>query len=306
MRAKLNCHQPLKYSNKEYKSRLIKRNRPIVKIIDTVDRAWNATVQEFEKAKVSGEASIWTEDTLRLIFFRHLCEQGLNIERVLAETAFHLGETDYKPDIVIDVLENNELKTVVFELKYFNEKWFSDWEKLRLYGIIGWDYGYFLGIGSELLCKSIPKFEKQTYYQETHSCELRGLTHPTARLEYAPHIKIVEDLLKKSLPNVPYILAPYGAVALVDKFEVNFDLTAKDEKYLIWVRFPETMNEQKLKESGLNNWMRFNEEGKILSSEKFLGNVILGEFSQDATSETVREVKATITRFMEKAKTLSH
>jgi len=69
MRAKLNCHQPLKYSNKEYKSSLIKRNRPIVKIIDTVDRAWNATVQEFEKAKVSGEASIWTEDTLRLIFF---------------------------------------------------------------------------------------------------------------------------------------------------------------------------------------------------------------------------------------------
>jgi len=66
------------------------------------------------------------------------------------------------------------------------------------------------------------------------------------------------------------------------------------------------MNEQKLKESELNNWMRFNEEGKILSSEKFLGNVILGEFSQDATSETVREVKATITRFMEKAKTLSH
>jgi len=94
---------------------------------------------------------------------------------VLAETAFHLGETDYKPDIVIDVLENNELKAVVFELKYFNEKWFSDWEKLRLYGIIGWDYGYFLGIGSELLCKSIPKFEKQTYYQETHSCELKRI-----------------------------------------------------------------------------------------------------------------------------------
>jgi len=53
-------------------------------IVKTVEISWSKTVEEFEKARTNGEAWIWTEDTLRLIFFRHFCQidRSMEIEEV--------------------------------------------------------------------------------------------------------------------------------------------------------------------------------------------------------------------------------
>lgn len=279
----------------------------IVNIIEAVEAAWSKTVHDFEKAKENGEAWVWTEATLRLVFFHQFCEQGLDIQSMLAETAFHLGDTDYKPDIMIEILADSEIKTVVFELKYFNRKWFNDWEKLRLYGIIGWDYGYFLGIGFKSQCEKIPKFEKQEFLKGAHICELRGLVHPTPRLKYAPMLKIAEGLLKNSLPDAPYLASNFvGAVALFKDFDVYFDVVDKEKKCVVWVKFSNKIrDESKLEKLGLDEWISIDKEGKIVSSKDFVGKIFLGEFEPTTYKENKNKVKRVINEFMEKMEELS-
>jgi len=60
-----------------------------------VKDAWLKTIEDFEEAKRIGDAYLWTEDTLRFRFFYHLCKQDMKIDRILAETTFHIGE-EYK------------------------------------------------------------------------------------------------------------------------------------------------------------------------------------------------------------------
>jgi hypothetical protein len=271
-------------------------------IVKAVEFSWSKTVEEFEKARTNGEAWIWTEDTLRLIFFRHFCQQGLNIESVLAEATYHLGITDYRPDIIIEFLEDNVAKTAVFELKYFNRNWHSDWEKLRLYGVIGWEYGFFLGIGPESECSRIPNFEKQSFFKDTHICELRGLVHPTSPLKYAPNLTIAKDLLEKTLLDTPYIVSNFlGAVAMFEDFEIHFDITDKEGKCVIWVSFlGQQWNEEKLSELGLDRWITFDKEGTIVPSKEFYPRILLGEFEANTYDDNIGKVKIVIDNFMKK------
>ncbi len=275
-------------------------------IVEAVEAAWSKTVQDFEKAKGSGAAGIWTEDTLRLIFFHHFCDQGLDIQNIVAEPAFHLGETEYKPDIIIDIATDDVIRTAAFELKYFNRNWFADWEKLRLYGIIGWDYCYFLGIGSESQCEKIPKLEKKEFYEGAHVCELRGLVHSTSRLKLVPAMTIAADLVKKALSDTPYFVSAfYGAVAIFEDVDVYFDVTAKENKCIVWVKFKKNWNEAKLREVNLDKWVSITSEGKILQSRNFVGFVLLGEFEANTYSENVDKVKRVVSGFLEKMERFS-
>jgi hypothetical protein len=226
----------------------------------------------------------------------------LNIESVLAEATYHLGITDYRPDIIIEFLEDNVAKTAVFELKYFNRNWHSDWEKLRLYGVIGWEYGFFLGIGPESECSRIPNFEKQSFFKDTHICELRGLVHPTSPLKYAPNLTIAKDLLEKTLLDTPYIVSNFlGAVAMFEDFEIHFDITDKEGKCVIWVSFlGQQWNEEKLSELGLDRWITFDKEGTIVPSKEFYPRILLGEFEANTYDDNIGKVKIVIDNFMKK------
>jgi hypothetical protein len=117
----------------------------------TIKNAWDKTIEDFENANRSGEAYFWTEATLRLNFLRRLCEVG-KLGRILAETPYHIGNVNYRPDIVTDFIFNDEITTVAFEMKFLGavENWKADLEKLANYSLVGWDYGYFLVIGLQI------------------------------------------------------------------------------------------------------------------------------------------------------------
>jgi hypothetical protein len=94
----------------------------------SVENAWKKTLADFEEAKKSGDSLLWTEATLRLNFMRRLIEQKVCVDRILAETVYHIGQKDFKPDIIIDYkTESGKNHTAVFELKYFGK--IKDWKK---------------------------------------------------------------------------------------------------------------------------------------------------------------------------------
>jgi len=276
-----------------------------MRIHKVIEDSWLKTVQDFEEEKKRGNAWLWKEATLRLCFFRHFCEQAIKIARILAETAFHIGEDDYKPDLVIDTIVNGKLETTVFEIKYFGKNWETDWEKLQKYGVIGWDYGCFLAIGSLSQCDKMPK---KVQKDETwgHLYETRALVYPTPRLEYAPYFKIAEGLLKKALSGTPYvILENYGAKAIFKNFIINFDMISKENKCVVWVSIVEGFaDEHKLKNIGYDKWLSFDDELRIQPSESFIGNILIGEFDANTYRNNIKKVKDSLDRFREKMKFL--
>uniref|UniRef100_A0A7V4NGH7 Uncharacterized protein n=1 Tax=Fervidobacterium pennivorans TaxID=93466 RepID=A0A7V4NGH7_FERPE len=272
-----------------------------------VKDAWSKTIEDFEEAKRIGEAWLWTEDTLRLYFFHHFCKQDIKIVRILAETSFHLGNEDYKPDLVIDIFANDAIKTVVFEFKYFSDtmKWKSDWEKLQRYGIIGWNYGFFLAIGRPSQCDEIPKGTQRLEFLG-HTYETMALTHSSSSLKTAPDFKIAEGLLKKSLIDIPYIVSELlGAVAFLENILIYFDMTVKQDRCVVWASLDkELWDEPKLREMGYDKWISFDDEGRIQPAETFTGNVLICEVEANTYNHNIKKVKDSLDQFLGKVKTL--
>jgi hypothetical protein len=100
---------------------------------EIIQNALLKTVETFESARETGDLWLWNEATLRLNFFRHLCENA-KLGRIIAETPYHLGYVEYKPDLVTYIITNSEAIAVAFEFKLFGriEEW-KDLEKLNLY-----------------------------------------------------------------------------------------------------------------------------------------------------------------------------
>jgi hypothetical protein len=269
-----------------------------------IEDSWLKTIQDFEEAKKIGNAWLWTEDTLRLYFFHHLC-QSIRISRILAETTFHIGEEDYKPDLVVDTIVNGTSETTVFEIKYSGREWEADWQKLQKYGIIGWDYGYFLAIGRPWQCDAIPK-KVQKHEILEHVYEIRALVYPTPLLAVMPNFKIAEELLKKALIGVPYVVSEnFGAVAIFEKFVICFYMITKENKCIIWVDFgEEAVDEHKLGKLGYGKWISFDDEDRIQLVESFTGKALIGEFEANTYRDNVEKVKDSLNQFREKIKCL--
>lgn len=277
-------------------------------IKEAVENAWSKTVEDFEEAKRTGEAWLWREETLRLRFFQHLLEQDINIIRILAETPLHIGEKDYHPDLLIGFLTDDVVNTAVFEFKYFGSKWEDDWEKLQEYGVIGsrWKYGYFLAIGRPWQSDKIPK-EAQKREVLEHIYEVRGLTHSTPALKYAPGFKIAEDLLKASLKGVPYAIAEgLGAIALFKDILIYYDMYAKKGKCVVWAIIPKEIGgERRLRDIGCDKWISFDNEGRIQSSKSFTGRVLIGEFEDKTSPKNRMAVKDSLDQFKKKIESIS-
>ena len=271
----------------------------VMDVEKTIENAWFKTVEDFKNAQRSGEAWLWTEATLRLNFLRHLSESA-KLGRVIAETPYHLGDVEYKPDIVADIIINDDIKRVVFEMKFLRQtkNWKKDLKKLEGYGLVGWDYGYFLAIGHPQQCKEVQKdpLEEYPYYR------LRVLTHSIPQIITIPAFKFAEYVLKKSLgKDVPYVVNElYGAVALYEKYALFFDLSAKEDKFVVWAQFlDKPPEEQKIKELGYA-WITFDERGKMRSSGTFTGRILIGEFERAIAKVMAQNVKEPLNRFKEK------
>jgi hypothetical protein len=59
-------------------------------IDDAVKAAFDKVVEDFDKSCQEAHAVFWNEDTFRMSFFQHLCEQKLKIRRFFSEFAMNL------------------------------------------------------------------------------------------------------------------------------------------------------------------------------------------------------------------------
>ena len=282
-----------------------------------VENAWTKTVRDFEEAKENGDAWIWTEDTLRLHFFRHFCEQDIKITRVISEVEFALGEYGKRrPDLVLSVESEDGIVDLAFEFKYFRKDWEKAWEDLKKYAVIGWEYGYLLVIGRPQECDKIPtKTEKMVLPTTTGKMtyEVRAMTHKTSGLEFAPDFKIAEALAKETLKGAAYLVNEYfGAVALLRQkgYAVCFDMAQKEDKCVVYVGLyedaKELWNERKLKEMGYDRWVSFDRDGLFKPSKSFTGYILIGEFEPTSYTENVDRVKDSLDQFGEKIEKLRH
>ena len=264
-----------------------------------VETAWVKTVEDFKKANVSGEAWLWTEATLRLTFLRHLCKIA-RLGRVIAETPYHIGESDLKPDIVADITANDQLKTVAFEMKFFRKvkSWKKDLEKLRNYRLIGWDYGYFLAIGRPEQCEEILRQPIGEYPDYNPDYKVEVLVHPTQPITLTTHAKFAEFVLKEVLgKDVPYVLNELcGAVAWYKGLLLYFDMTARENRLVIWVELTSRRLKDRIKGCGYMG-ISFDEEGAMHTSEAFTGLILVGDFEIARVSETVKNVRGALSKF---------
>jgi len=269
-----------------------------------VEEAWLGTVGDFEEAQKSGEAGLWTEATLRLNFLRRLCEIA-KLDRILAETPYHLGYDDYKPDIIAEVIIDGA-KRVVFEIKFFGQtkNWKKDLKKLQKYSFIGWDYGYFLAIGSHQQCDEIMK---ESIQEPTWQYNIRILTHSARKIKEVMDFKFAALVLEKSLgKDIPYIPNEFiGAIAYYEKYLLYFDISVKEDKLVLWANVNGTAEEQKINEFGYP-YVTFDDEGEMHPSATFTGNLLIGEFEYRGRTveEVVENIKERLYRFNENIKLL--
>jgi len=278
---------------------------------NVVEKAWSKTIRDFEEAKENGDAWIWTEDTLRLVFFRHFCEQDVKVKRILSEARFNIVEKgDRRPDLVLSVESDKRWVDIAFEFKYFGTNWQKSWEDLKSYALIGWDYGYFLAIGRPEECDKIPKKTEKLdlpAFLGRKTYEAKAITHKTSYLQFAPDFKIAEDLAKQTLKGFPYIVNEYvGAVSILyeEGYIVYFDMTHKEDKCTVlaglYREAKEIWDERRLREIGYDKWVSFDEEGRIQPSKSLTGFILLGEFEATTYKENVDKVKASLDQFREK------
>ena len=276
-----------------------------MEINKAIEDSWSKTVVDFEEAKKTGDAWLWNEEILRLTFLGNFRKQDVMIEKILAETTFHVGDDDYKPDLVIYINTDEGLDVAVCELKYFSSGWEKDLEKIRRYGTIGWHYGYFLAIGKPTQCEKIPSVV-QHYDVMGHTYHTKALVHPTSRIKYAPDFKIAEDLLKGALNGVPYVVseAMQDAIAIFETYVIHFDMSTKTDQCVIWVDFIDTLSEANYPDFYPYRWITLDDEGKIQLADEITGKALIGEFERNSYQSNKRKVKDSVIEFKNKIKGL--
>jgi len=194
---------------------------------EAVENAWGKVIEDFERDK-GGWASVWREQAIRLNFFQHFCKQKIDILNILAEFSLNIGEKLYTPDIIVYVKSDEDIKITVLEFKYYDQKkkWLDDWERLHKYAIIGFDYGYFLAIGPRGREKDFPR-KMERVEGPGKDYELRALIHPGGPLKFAPDFEVVEEIFKKTLQGVPYVVPQHyqAAIGFIEDYMVIFDIS---------------------------------------------------------------------------------
>jgi len=261
-------------------------------IDDAVKQAFDKTVQDFEEACNEHHAKFWNEDTLKLDFFRHFSEHGLKIKRFFSEFPITLWGKKHIPDLVVHFETDDELVMVAFEFKFYQQGWKEDWDKIRNYLEEGFDYGYFLAIGTENM-DDLPSLEEKVdgnyakayaYYKA--SKEAFGLW---------PAFSIVEDLLKKTL-DMRYTVSMMLQFAATVPEDYNIVYQAQEEEILLLLNFQHedewSIIEKELVKLGLTELVGLKEsEWAFESSQTFNGTVLLAKLPTNSYPSTVVKAK---------------
>jgi hypothetical protein len=225
----------------------------------------------------------------------------------LAETPLHFGNHDYKPDIIADIIINNNVKRVVFEMKYYGqtENWQKDLRKLQQeYFFMGWHYGYFLAIGSPQQCDEIHRqpIEKSSPIQY----ETKILTHSIPKPRLVPDFMFAANVLRETVgKDVPYVaneIGMPGAFVFYEDFVLVFDMACRENKLVVRAGGFSSKKEPKAKELGYQ-YIDFDEEGKMHPSKTFTGDILVGEFDIPrgiTVGQVVKSVKEPLNQFMKK------
>lgn len=262
---------------------------------DAVERAFDRTIEDFNKASREGNAVFWNEDTLRMNFFRYLCEQNVNICRFFSEFEISLWGRKYRPDLVLHIESGDELVMAAFEFKFYSRGWQKDWEKIKTYlsAREGFTYGYFLAIGTKSLANELPN--KRKLINSNYAQALVYIKPLTEAFGYAPSFRIAENLLKKTL-DMPYTISmPLQFAATVpDDYTIIFQF--QKVKSLLLAIFPDEDKwnriEKELVEIGLDRFLELKEdEWAFEATGKFKGIVLITELPPNSYSSTVLKAK---------------
>lgn len=119
-------------------------------IINIVEKALNATLDDFSEARNYGQDGLWNERTFQAYFFHNLMTYS-DIKVGLVETRFRIKGKDVIPDLNVVIARNGESKRCIFEFKFYAKttEIRNDWEKVMKYGSAKFDYGFLIAITSQ-------------------------------------------------------------------------------------------------------------------------------------------------------------
>jgi len=269
-------------------------------IDDAVKATFDRVIEDFDKSCKEGTAIFWNEDTFRMDFFRHLCEQDLKIKRFFSEFEINLWGKRYRPDLVVHVESKDELDMIAFEFKFYSRGWKKDWEKVRNYLKEGFTYGYFLAIGTKSLAD-----ELSSRPEVIDSYQAEALIYQKTTKEafsYAPSFRIAEDLLRKTL-DMPYTISIILQLAATILKDYAIIYQFQKDKCLLLTTFPEEEKwnriEKELANAGLNNFLNLKEnEWTFETTHEFNGIALIAELHPDSRRSTVLEAKKALRKLI--------
>jgi len=258
-----------------------------------VKAAFDKVVKDFDKSCEESHAIFWNEDTLRMCFFQHLCEQNLKIKRFFSEFAMNLWGKKHIPDLVVHFETNDELVMAAFEFKFFSGGWGEDWEKIRSYLKEGFRYGYFLAIGTKSLASELP-----SRHEVIDSNRGEALIHQKPQREafgYAPLFRIAENLIKQTL-DMPYTVNIILQLAATVPEDYAVIYTFQEDKCLLLATFPKEEEwdpiEKELVDAGFGKFLSLKEnEWTFENIDRFDGTVLLAELPPNSYSSTILEAQ---------------
>jgi len=276
---------------------------------ESIKKAWEATVTDYKHALSNHFAKLWTEHTLRLNFIRRLSENA-ELDRILAETPYPVGKEEYKPDMILDISDNEDIERIVFELKFFGSmsEWLRDLEKLRKYSLIGWNKGYFCAIGSNWQCEEIRKAPPYEKHKINPDYEVHVLASP-AEFSHICDIAFYRDLMKmlfeKKERSIVINESSLWALAYFEKYSIIISGSIKQGKLVVYAQFFDEISEDKLKELDYQ-WFTLDENDEMQPTLTFKNLLLINEIdiSKQITyaKEVAQLLKQPIIKFREKMK----
>jgi len=267
-------------------------------IDEAVKAAFDKVVKDFDKSCQEAHAVFWNEDTFRMSFFQHLCEQKLKIKRFFSEFAMNLWGKKHIPDLVVHFETNDELVMVAFEFKFFSGGWKEDWEKIRSYLEAGFKYGYFLAIGTKSLASELP-----SKHEIIDSGQAEAFIYEKSLKEafgYAPLFRIAEDLLKQTV-DMPYTVNIMLQLAATIPEDYAITYTFQEDKCFLLATFPKKEKwdhiKKELVDAGFRKFLSLKEdEWTFESTNEFEGIVLIAELPPDSYGSTVLKAQKALQR----------
>ena len=269
-------------------------------IDDAVKAAFDKAVEDFDRSCEEGQSIFWNEDTFRMSFFKHLCEQKLKIKRFFSEFTMNLWGKKHIPDLVVHYETNDELVMVAFEFKFFSGGWKEDWEKIRSYLKAGFKYGNFLAIGTKSLASELP-----SKHEIIDSGRAEAFIYEKLLKEafgYAPLFRIAENLLKQTL-DMPYTVNIILQLVTTIPEEYAVAYTFQEDKCLLLATFQKEEMWERIKkelvDAGFKKFLSFKvDEWAFEPTTEFEGIVLVEELPLNSYRSTASKAQKTLRRLM--------